>query len=191
MVVREAWREEKRKLKDNIKVGLNINRTYGRGMILFSYCRILWTGEWKFGVYKNGEWVKKLSGYLLIKSGVPHLSEWVKKIRYNTAIVRNVLFYKDTTTTTRQLRLNTLRWHIINRWQHWNCKFFVFCLFSAGFSFSGHISATKQNHAIHPTANSVGVYTHVVGSVQSQLRGRRKESPIFVSGLPFHIGWLV
>ena len=60
-------------------------------------------------MYKNGEWVKQLSGYLLIKSGVPHLGEWVWKIRYNTAIVRNVLLYKLTTTTTRQLRLNSLR----------------------------------------------------------------------------------
>lgn len=160
------------------------------GWFLLSYCRILWTGEWNFGVYKNGERVKQLSGYLLIKSGVPHLSEWVRKIRYNMGVVRDVLLYKDTATTW-QLRLKSLRWHILNRWQHWNCKFFVFRLLSAGFSFSAHNSARKQNHAIHPTANSIGVYTHVVGSVQSQLRGRRKESPIFVSGLPFHICWLV
>lgn len=163
------------------------------GWFLLSCCRILWRGEWTFGVYKYeySERVKQLSGYLLKMSGFPHLSEWDRKIRHNMAIVRNVLFYKDTTTETRQLRLNTLWWHILNRWQHWNCRFFVLCLFSAGFSFSGHISATKQNHAIHPAANSVGVYTHVVGSAQSQLRGRRKELPIFVSGLPFHICWLV
>jgi len=122
MAVKEAWKEDKHTLKDNIKVDFNINRTYRRGLISLSYCRILWRGEWNFGVYKNDDRVMQLSGYLLIKSGV-HLSEWVRKIRYNMAIVRNVFFYKDTTTTTRQLRLNTLRWHILTHWGrgHLNC----------------------------------------------------------------------
>jgi len=89
-------------------VDLNIKRTHGRVLISLVLLQDPVNREWNFGVYKNGEEVKQLSGYLLIKSGFPHLSEWVRKIMYNMAILRDVLFYKDT-TTTRQLRLKSLR----------------------------------------------------------------------------------
>lgn len=190
MVDREAWREDKRKLKDNIKVDFNINRTYGRGLISLSYCGIFWTEDWTFWVYKNGECVKQLSSYLLIKNDVPHLTEWIMKIRYNMMIMRNVLFYKDTTTTTLQLKLNSPRWHILNRWQHWNRKFFVFPLFSAGFPFSGHISATNKTMLSIPllipsafTRTLWAVYNH-----SCVVEGKNRQYLFLVSPSTF-AGW--